>query len=251
MKIYALTFSPTGATQQAAELLCEAWGVMPESIDLMTQTGPLFFSEHDLCVIAVPVYGGRVPEAALRNLRMMKGNGCLAVLVAVYGNRAVDDALLELRDETWACGFHCVAAVAAVGEHSMFRQFGAGRPDAKDEEELAQLAKRIDEKLEAGDFSEPAHIPGRRPYQAFGGVPLHPKATSRCDRCGLCARECPMQAIPREDPRKVDKRRCITCMHCVSVCPQQARRLKGLVSKIAVRTLRAACAERKPNVLYL
>ena len=36
-----------------------------------------------------------------------------------------------------------VAAIAAVAEHSIMRQFAAGRPDAEDERELAGFADRI------------------------------------------------------------------------------------------------------------
>ena len=251
MKLYQIFFSPTGGTRKVADLFCRAWGVLPEPIDLTKHIGPLFFSEEDLCLIAVPVYGGRVPEAALRGLRVMKGNGIPTVLLAVYGNRAVDDALLELRNEVRAAGFLCIAAVTAVAQHSLLPLFGQNRPDAQDEKELADFAKQILEAWEEGKVTEPVSLPGRRPYREYHGVPLKPKATSRCMECGLCARECPVQAIPRDEPKKPDTKKCISCMHCVSACPNQARRLNWLMSRIAVRRLADACAERKPNVLYL
>ena len=153
MKIYQITFSPTGGVRRVADLLCRAWNVVPEPIDLMKHVGPLFFSEEDLCLIAVPVYGGRVPEAALKGIREMRGNGIPTVLVAVFGNRAVDDALLELRDETRACGFACFAAIEAVAQHSLIPSFGQGRPDAEDAQELASFAEKILEEWEKGKNS--------------------------------------------------------------------------------------------------
>ena len=251
MKIYQICFSPTGGTRKAADLLCRAWGALAEPIDLMKHVGPLFFSENDLCLIAVPVYGGRVPEAALKGLRAMKGNGIPTVLLAVYGNRAVDDALLELRNEVRAAGFLCIAAVKTVAQHSLLPSFGQGRPDAQDEKELADFAKRILEAWEDGKVTEPENLPGRRPYREYHGVPLKPKATSRCMECGLCARECPVQAIPMDEPKKPDRKKCISCMHCVHICPEGARRLSGLMLRIAQKKMSAACAERKPNELYL
>lgn len=251
MKLYQICFSPTGGTRRAAEILCSALGAQIERIDLMQHVGPLFFSEEDLCLIAVPVYGGRVPEAALRGLRAMKGNGIPTVLMTVYGNRAADDALLELRDEVYACGFHAIAAIEAVAAHSLFPEYGAGRPDRRDAAELAAFAGYIVQKLEEGTLGEPAHLPGHRPFRAYGGVPFKPRAGSRCTECGTCARECPVQAIPRDEPKRVEKAKCISCMHCVSVCPQQARRVSGLLLRVGRRKLAEACRERKPNRLYL
>lgn len=251
MKVYQICFSPTGGTRRVAGLLCRGMGARPETIDLMRHVGPLFFSQEDLCVIAVPVYGGRAPQAALRGLRVMKGNGIPTVLVAVYGNRATEDTLLELRDETWACGFHCVAAVEAAAQHSLLPRLGAGRPDRADEEELMGFGRQILTKWESGDDSEPEKIPGRRPFREDRGIAMYPRANPRCGHCGLCARECPVQAIPRDELNKVDKRKCIACMHCVSVCPNHARSVNGLLVKATEHRLKECCTVRQPNRLYL
>lgn len=251
MKIYQICFSPTGGTKKIADFLCSAWGVQAEPIDLMQHVGPLLFSEEDFCLIAVSVYGGRAPETALRGLRAMRGNGIPTVLVAVYGNRAVDDALLELRDETHAAGFQCIAAIAAVARHSLFPQFGENRPDRQDEKELESFAQQILEALECGKDTEPERLPGHRPYRTYDGVPMKPRADFHCTACGLCARECPAQAIPRDEPKKPDRRKCISCMHCVSICPNEARHCKELMMTVARRKLSDACSGRKPNVLYL
>ena len=69
----------------------------------------------ELCVIAVPVYGGRVAATALQRLQRLKGNGSSAILVVVYGNRDYEDALLELRDTTVQLGFVPLTAGAFIG----------------------------------------------------------------------------------------------------------------------------------------
>ncbi len=94
-----------------------------------TDFAALLLKEEDICLVAVPSYGGRVPGLAVSRLRQIKGNSARAVLIAVYGNRAYEDTLVELRDVLEEAGFSCVAAVAAVAEHSIMRQFAAGRPD--------------------------------------------------------------------------------------------------------------------------
>ena len=58
------------------------------------------------------------------------GCGARAVLMCVYGNRAYEDTLVELADTAEKAGFHVIAAVAAIAEHSVVRRFAAGRPGA-------------------------------------------------------------------------------------------------------------------------
>lgn len=46
----------------------------------------------------MPVYAGRVPALAVERLKGMKTSGVKCVIVAVYGNRAYEDALVEMQD---------------------------------------------------------------------------------------------------------------------------------------------------------
>lgn len=200
MKVYQSCFSPTGGTKRAADLLCRAWGVRPEPIDLMKHVGPLFFSEDDLCLIAVPVYGGRVPQAALRGLRVMKGNGIPTVLMAVYGNRAVDDALLELRDETRACGFRCIAALEAAAQHSLFPRFGEKRPDREDARELMKYGCQILENGNRAMTASRKKSPGTVPSSLITAcrcTPRPPAAASAAACARANARCRPSRAMSR------------------------------------------------------
>ena len=64
----------------------------------------------DLMVVGVPVYAGRVPVMAADALLRFRGRGTPAIAVCVYGNRAYDDALVELCDLLGDGGFGVVAA---------------------------------------------------------------------------------------------------------------------------------------------
>ena len=46
----------------------------------------------------MPVYAGRVPALAVERLKGIKTSGVKCVIVAVYGNRAYKDALVEMHD---------------------------------------------------------------------------------------------------------------------------------------------------------
>ena len=179
----------------------------------------------------------------------MNGNGARAVIVAVYGNRAYDDQLVEMLDLAQDAGFQVIAAVEAVAEHSIVRAYAAGRPDVDDAAVLSGFAKDIAGKLARHDDSQP-HVPGNRPYKT-SSVSMVPKATKACVSCGLCAKKCPVQAIDRLHPQNVDKKACISCMRCVAICPHHARRLHPILQAAAGLALKKACAQRKEAELFI
>lgn len=251
MSTYVMYFSPTGGTKKAAELFAEGWKDRQE-IDLCKKEEiDLVFQPEDVCIAAVPSYGGRVPATALSRIAGMHGNGAAAVLLAAYGNRAYDDTLLELKDMMTECGFRVAAAVAAVTEHSIMHQFGTGRPDAADAAQLGEFSKKARAAVQAAGNKTELKVPGSRPYREYNGVPLKPKAGSGCTECGICASLCPVGAISMEHPSKTDTKRCISCMRCIKVCPKQARSLNPVMLAGASMKLKKECEGRKENELLL
>lgn len=251
MKLYHMVFSPTGGTQKVAAAIIGGLEGEAVKVDLADPDfHTVSLTKEDVAVISVPSYGGRVPAVAVKRLCMVHGNGARAVLVCVYGNRAYEDTLAELEDTAKQAGFRVVAAVAAVAEHSIARQLAAGRPDAKDVKQLSDFARQIQAKLSAGDSAEPS-IPGNRPYKKTGGAGLVPKPTKECTKCGVCAAECPVQAIDKENPKKVDDKACISCMRCISVCPHSARKVNPVMLSAVGLALKKVCSERKECELFL
>ena len=253
MKVYNITFSPTGRTQKAADIICRVWEEEKIAIDLTAQDfdgSGYEFTAEDLCIVAVGVYGGRVPAPAAQRLKTLKGNGANVIAVAAYGNRAIDDCLLELTDVLTEQGFRCRSGIAAVVEHSMMPRFGAGRPDAQDERELTGFARQIKAALENGSLPERATVPGNRPYVAAHKLPLKFKGDKSCTNCGKCAKLCPVGAIPKDAPQKVDDTKCICCMRCTEVCPVGAKHMPGLVG-LATPLMESKLGGRKENALYI
>ena len=252
MCLYEITFSPTGGTQKVAHMLAKAWNCEKVTVNLLkpvlASNMPLIKPE-DFCVIALPVFGGRVPATAVERLQHIRGNGAKAVAVAVYGNRAIDDALVEMEDLLENRGFSVIAGVEAVAEHSIARQFAADRPDRADENALLAFGQQIISKMQRYDFRKPS-FPGNRPYKEYGGA-LVPAGDDNCSGCGLCVVECPVGAIPMEASNTVDAQMCISCMRCISVCPRGARQNDPAMLKGVVDFLEPLCKDRKENKLYI
>lgn len=254
MSVYHIVFSPTGGTKIVSDRFTKSFS--PESIlidltDRSKDFSSCSFAKTDACIVSVPSYGGRVPDIAVSRLRQMKGNGASAILIVVYGNRAYDDTFAELQDVLTDSGFTCIAAAAAVAEHSIMRQYAAGRPDAQDEKELAGFAETVRAKMESGSLSPHLTLPGNRPYREYGGVPMKPAAGKSCTQCGLCADKCPTGAIDAADPSKTDPKLCISCMRCMAICPRNARSVNKALLTAASMKLKKACSGRKENELFL
>ena len=254
MKLFKIYFSPTGGTKKVADLISGQFDFETTEIDLsnsMEDFSKITFSEKDLCIIAVPSFGGRVPMAAMSNIKKLKGNGSKIILVATYGNRAYEDVLLELKDTLTTLGFFCIAAIASVTEHSIMHQFATGRPDLQDKEELIRFSDEIKEVLKHGEVTKDLCVPGNNPYKEYKVIPLVPQVRQECKKCGLCATKCPVGAISKDNPMLVDKEKCISCMRCVAICPSKSRSVNEESLLAISKKLENACSERKMNELFL
>ena len=166
-----------------------------------------------------------------------QGNGALAVPVAVFGNRSYDNALMELRNELEAHGFHTVAGAGVPTEHVFSDKLAPGRPNADDLAELAGFGRKIGEKVaRLADIPTPIAVKGEDPvgpyYTPLGtdGKPAKflkatPKTDpDKCNKCGLCATVCPVGSIPADAPDTCAGI-CIKCHACIKVCPTGAKYL--------------------------
>ena len=253
MFVYSIYFSPTGGTKKVAAQLLSAW---PETTEVdLSLSGQDYssycFGKDDLCMIAVPAFEGRVPPPALERLQQMTVHGSRAILVGVYGNRAIDDTLLELKDHAEQVGFSVIAAISAVAQHSVLPMYGTGRPDDIDCLELQEFSVKL-KALAEQEVCPPVTVPGNRPYIVIKGPEAHPQLdTSLCNKCGVCAELCPVSAIPPDVPEQIDRTKCIRCLRCVTVCPTNARTIPQDAVQMASQRLAKLFAGRKPNTLYL
>lgn len=175
MSLYEIYFSPTGGTKKVADIMIKAMKKDAQEIDMIKDPDKILqteFSEDDICLIAVPSYGGRIPSVTVDKFQKLQAKGTKAILVAVFGNRAIDDTLVEMQDILENAGFVCVVGVEAVAEHSLMHQFGTGRPDQQDEKELIRFSEQIMKKIETKMECMKVELPGNHNYREYNGVPL-------------------------------------------------------------------------------
>ena len=243
-KVWAVYFSATDTTKKTvltiADEAARLLGAEREDYDFtlpgMRENG-FAAGKDDLVIFGTPVYAGRVPNVLLKYLATIQGNGALAVPGVLFGNRNFDDGLIELRDILENTGFHTVAAVAFVGEHSFSKTLAAGRPDADDMKEALAFAGKVAEKVKGlpeGEAPAPVEVDGvPHPYRGYyqprdrKGVSIDIRkvkslVSDACDDCKICADVCPMGSISHENVREYTGI-CIKCGACIKKCPKQAR----------------------------
>jgi ferredoxin len=241
-------FSPTGGTKKIADAIAAGFNIPVVEMDLTKADSVVTLGEKDALMAVLPVYAGRVPQISLEQLSSLKGNGQKAVAVVVYGNREYEDALLETKDALEANGFPVIAAAAFIAEHSIVRTIAAGRPDAEDEALCRQFAADV---MAKADDAASVQVPGNNPYKELKPSAFHPAASESCVQCGVCAQQCPVGAIPLDDPSQTNHDLCINCMRCVEACPQQCRALPDAFLNMITQMLNQNAARYKKSVVFL
>lgn len=245
--IQSVYFSPAGTTKLVtnyiADCLSGILNLPKEEYDFTlpeARKQTLSFSENDLIIFGMPVYAGRIPNKILPFIQsQIKGNGCIAIPIVVYGNRNYDDALVELRNELADNGCYIPGAAAVVSRHCFSDKIGEGRPDERDYAKIKKFAIKIAEKLSQISSKEalPAlSIPGTNPPEKYytpkgtdGKPAVFLKAVpeideEKCVKCGICSKVCPMGSIHMDSTTElpVIAGICIKCQACILSCSTQA-----------------------------
>ena len=265
--LYVLYFSPTGGTEKIARLVGEELagrlGVGQKLIDFTrpeNRSAEYRVGAAALLVRASPVYAGRLPNKLLPEYQArIFGDGTPAVPICVFGNRSPDEALRELVLLLEGNGFRVAGGAAFAGRHAFSDQVGTGRPDQDDRTQIRDFAGKIADKLagaelpllsidrrEIGPYYTPLKEDGA-PAKFLKAKPATDQ--SKCVRCGLCARSCPLGSIDGETMEAVGL--CIKCQACVRKCPMKAKSFEDGDFLSHVSMLEQNYTRRADNLTYI
>ena len=254
-KTNLLYFSPSGTTKSVLHGIAKGMelDILEHDLTLLNNRKPILnYRKDDLLILGLPVYSGRIPEITESVIKKISGDGTPAIIVAVYGNRDFDDALLEMKDILNDRGFNTIAGAAFIGEHSFTDKVAKGRPDFQDIKIANDFGKDILKLLKDRDPSSiKLSVPGNYPYkERKPSQPLGPTIDENCTLCGKCVENCPVGALSKKGKIEVDEDICIKCNRCRLWCPEDAITFGGYASNIK-KFLMENCSERKnPEIFW-
>lgn len=246
MKIESATvlyFSGTGTTESYVRAFAEALP-FPASFRTIPTQGSLDIAlgGNELLVLAAPVYARFAPPFVWDGLAGVSGDSTPAVVLAVYGARDYDNALLEMSGKLAEKGFTTVGAAALVAKHSIVPTIAANRPDAADLDGVRAFAATVAERLEGmGSIADAPAFSFKGEMGTGDGSGPVPAVSEDCIFCGTCASVCPANAIPDDAPNTTDPEVCVSCMGCIDACPVGARSVpEPMFSKLSAMLANAA-----------
>ncbi|MFK4786092.1 4Fe-4S binding protein [Fusobacterium sp. MFO224] len=254
-KVNVFYFSPTHTTKTVVQNIALGTKLEIKDNDLTFINEDLEdcnFSQKDLVIVGLPVYGGRTPKVIRKVLNKLRGEETPIVLVATYGNRHYDDALIEMKDIFVQNGFKVIAAGAFLGEHSFTKKVATGRPNKEDTKKAYKFGEQVIEKIKKVKELANIEVPGNRPYKKDGNKKnIAPVPNENCKGCNICADVCPTGAISKLNTREVDPGKCIQCCACIKICNFNGREFEGNPLEKSIIFLETKCSDHREIEIFL
>lgn len=274
MDLFNFIFSPTGTSAKIAKAVAAGINATNHCVATVCDTTyraleTTKLSNNAIAIIAAPVYGGKMAPIAKERMKLIIADRTPCILIAVYGNRAFENALNDMAEFAEKSGFIPIGAAAFIGEHSYSTAetpIAVGRPDKVDLDAAEAFGKKIGHKLTNNTINristtalidQPSPEESLKNFRDFvmrymsqqkeAPKQYLPEVNMQiCNKCGTCIGICPTSAISN-DIHTVDPTKCIKCCACVKSCPEGARSFHSPFAP----TLSANFNQRKSPVTIL
>ena len=243
-KLKLVYFSATGSTKNILHKISEFMNIpIDQEFNLTNYEHKDFkhtFEKNDIILLGFPVYGGRVPRPARNRFLGIKGNCSKIALVLTYGDMHYSNSMNEIYEIVKNNGFEIIGMGIFVSQHSIIKSIVSDRPNEKDFVKMAYFGEKIVQNIFENKIPK-SIFENVKTYGKYHILPIKPKGNKNCNKCGLCSKLCPENAIEINDPRKTCRNKCICCMRCVKYCPQKARdltKIEYLIGEIFLKIMR-------------
>jgi NAD-dependent dihydropyrimidine dehydrogenase PreA subunit len=243
-KIALVYFSGTNVTHSYAEVLQAAileGGWVVESINVTpydTRQVPLPIDAFDAFIFGFPVYGDFAPSVINMWLPTLDGQGKPCGMFFTYGARTTGYAHFHTKSLLEQAGFRVVLSAEFLGRHSFNVAGWRILPERPDQQDFDVARGYVKIALEKFSQEDPPQLELQMPFGYDSKIywlertqksgdrgPTHPvRIEAVCSMCRDCESECPTQSF-NADLGLSDPERCIECMRCVYICPDQVIRV--------------------------
>jgi ferredoxin len=270
--------SPNGSTRHVAEVIGGRLldlGYSAVLVDLMRMDHERAIKqmiqspELPKCLwVGSPVYVDHIVPPVDNLIRsLLEHNGSFAIPFVTWGGVNSGVALYEMGEKLTQKKFILLGAAKVLAVHSSTWQSSqplcAGHPDKGDDAMINRLVCEVHTKLscraikplalEVLDYqsqeikdaaSKKTIALAKQNYPAFS------VRTESCNQCGICAENCPAQAIAL-NPYPQFGEDCFVCLKCVRECPQEAIPMDMSAAEERIRGMAAGINEKPPTCIFL
>ena len=233
-------FSGTGNTEYIIRKI--KTGLEQHGVDLEifyiedTQTAEFPFGDYDSIGIAFPVHAFNAPEIVVdfaKNFPETTGKNAFVICtVGEYHflNLASSKHLIKILSKK---GY----GVSYEAEYTMPSNFIVKYDEKKVErilseanskvpQTVADIINKVRSKRKSSFLAAAAAFIGRAEWLGTKMIGKYYYVTGSCDRCGLCAKNCPHGNIEINDAGHCFGRNCSLCMRCIYLCPRSAIKIR-------------------------
>lgn len=270
-KLHLVFFSPSGTTEKTVRTIASGIKGLEVEVHNLLPYGSrskTYNFGHDDIVIMGTMTAGKLFTLSDELFACLHAEGTPFIGAVTYGNEYYGISLTEMKERAEDRGFNVVAMGAFPVQHSSVPQFGTGRPDDKDKENMRDFGRRAYEKIQNGDYSL-HNVPGtnwtgikevdeliayretHRDEQYEFPKEWKTKVISEaCIKCGTCVRNCPTNAIDIES-KTFDLDKCIACCACINRCPKHAiKSISPQLIEIAGKFMDKFIKRLEPDIFF-
>ena len=195
---------------------------------------PLPLESFDGVVFGFPVFADFAPSVVNDWLPSLEGNGKRCAQFFTYGARTSGYAHFHTRLLLEQAGLRVLFSAEFLGRHSFNLAGWDIIPERPDENDFAVAGQYVALAIERFSQPDPPIFALQKPFGYHQGLHrlLNPeeriergwaqpvRVSETCSMCGDCQSQCPTLAFDA-DSGLSDIAKCIECLHCVYICPDQ------------------------------